>query len=188
MVNALHLAGKLLAALPRESVSPESTEDHQGYLHPLGIEGNAAEVKLEFILRDFTDAGLADKRRRLAGLCRGIQATEPRSKITCVFKPGYRNMAKVLRADRRPLELACEALRLVGVEPTCPPIRGATDGTQLSGRGLPTPNLSCGQYNMHGPLEWVAVEDMAVAVQGCVELVRLWGERGRGYRGYLRTD
>ena len=184
MVNAVHLAGKLLAALPREFTSPETTEHHQGYLHPLEIKGNAAEVTLEFLVRDFTDAGLADKRRRLLGLCHGLQATEPRGRIECRFTPSYRNMAKALRADRRPLELALEATRRAGMKPTSPPIRGGTDGTRLSGQGLPTPNLSCGQHNVHGPLEWVTVQDMALAVTVCRELVQLWASDGIGYRGY----
>lgn len=184
MVNAVHLAGKLLAALPREFTSPETTEMYEGYLHPLGIEGNAAAVKLQFILRDFTDAGLADKRRRLAGLCRGMAATEPRAKIRCEFRPSYRNMAGALRRDRRPVDLALVAMREVGLDPHGLPIRGATDGTRLSERGLPTPNLSCGEHNPHGPLEWVTVQDLEVCTRACVELVRLWAEKGAGYRGY----
>lgn len=186
MVNAVHLAGKLLAALPREFVSPETSEDHQGYLHPLGIAGNAAEVKLEFILRDFTDAGLADKRRRVAGLCRGIAATEPRARVRWEFKPSYRNMAQALRRDRRPVHLAALAMRAVGVEPVSPPIRGGTDGTQLSGRGLPTPNLSCGEHNVHGPLEWVTAQEMVAAVRMLTELTRLWAIEGAGFVGYRR--
>jgi tripeptide aminopeptidase len=153
-------------------------------LHPLGVSGNAAEVKIDFLLRDFTDAGLADKRRRLSGLCQGIEATEPRVRVEVAFESGYRNMAKALRADRRPLQLALEATRLAGLKPASPPIRGGTDGTQLSGRGLPTPNLSCGQHNVHGPLEWVAVEDMASAVQVCLNLVQMWAVNGNGFVGY----
>ncbi len=184
MVNAVHFAGKLLAALPREFVSPETTEDCQGYLHPLRIEGNAACTKVHFLLRDFDDAGLADKRRRLSGLCRGLQATEPRVKIHCEFAPDYRNMAEALRLDPRPVELALEAMRTLGITPASPPIRGGTDGSNLSQRGLPTPNLSNGSHNVHGPLEWVAVQDMELALKVCLELVQLWARRGGGYRGY----
>jgi tripeptide aminopeptidase len=117
------------------------------------------------------------------GLCRGIQATEPRSRIRCEFEVNYRNMAKALRRDRRPLELAREAMRRVGLDPRSSPIRGGTDGTQLSGRGLATPNLSCGQHNVHGPLEWVSLQEMGDAVSVCVQLARLWAERGEGYSG-----
>jgi tripeptide aminopeptidase len=184
MVNAVHLAGKLLAALPREFISPETTEDHQGYIHPNGIEGNPACAKIRFILRDFDDAGLADKRRRLTGLCQGFQAAEPRARVTCEFSRGYRNMAEGLRQDPRPLELAREAVRSVGLEPTSPPIRGGTDGSLLSERGLPTPNLSCGEHNFHGPLEWVCVQEMEQCLGVCLKLVELWHHKGTGFRGY----
>ena len=184
LVNAVHLAGKLLAALPREFMSPESTELYQGYIHPMALAGNAASTRIDFILRDFNDPGLADKRKRLSGLCRGIQATEPRARIRCEFFPSYRNMAEALRSDPRPVELAREATRAIGLTPQSPPIRGGTDGSKLSERGLPTPNLSCGGHNAHGPLEWVALQDMELAVRLCVELVQLWAAKGAGYRGY----
>ncbi len=184
MVNAVHLAGKLLAALPREFVSPETTENYQGYLHPVEINGNAARTSINFILRDFNDPGLADKKRRLAGLCRGLQATEPRAKFQTEFSVGYRNMAETLRLDRRPVDLAVEAMRRVGLQPLSPPVRGGTDGSNLSQRGLPTPNLSNGSHNAHGPLEWVALEDMEIMLKGCCEIVQLWAQKGAGFRGY----
>jgi tripeptide aminopeptidase len=99
MVNAVHLAGKLLAALPREGLSPETTEGREGFIHPGSIEGSAAEVRIDFLLRDFELAGLEDKRRRLRGLCRGLEASEPRARVTCRIKPRYRNMAYWLRDD-----------------------------------------------------------------------------------------
>ncbi len=176
MVNAVHLAGKLIAALPREYVSPETSEDHQGYLHPVRIQGNAAQVTLEFILRDFDEAGLRDKRNRVAGLCRGIQATEPRARIRVEFSPNYRNMALALKKDPRPVNLAKEATKAAGLTPTSPPIRGGTDGSCLSGRGLPTPNLSSGQHNVHGPLEWITLQDMELCAQVCRNLVALWAK------------
>jgi tripeptide aminopeptidase len=153
-------------------------------LHPVGIEGNPAGTKIHFLLRDFDDPGMADKKRRLAGLCRGLEATEPRASITCEFKPSYRNMAEALRKDRRPLDLAEHAMRALGVEPASPPIRGGTDGSNLSERGLPTPNLSNGSHSVHGPLEWVTVQDMEFALKVCVELVQLWAKHGEGYAGY----
>lgn len=184
MVNAVHLAGKLLAALPREFAAPETTEHYEGYLHPLGINGNISCTRIQFILRDFDEPGLADKRNRLLGLCRGLQATEPRAQIQCEFSVSYRNMVNAFRKDRRPLELALEAMRAVGLEPSSPPIRGGTDGSLLSERGLPTPNLSCGEHNAHGPLEWVAAQDMEQMMNMCVHLVQLWAQKGAGYRGY----
>ncbi len=118
MVNAVHLAAKLLAALPREDLAPESTENREGYLHPARIHGNAARVELTFILRDFNLEGLNDKGDRLRGLCRGIQASEPRAKIACRISPQYRNMGYWLKQDMTPVNLADEAVRAIGLEPT----------------------------------------------------------------------
>lgn len=184
MVNAVHLAAKLLAALPREDLAPESTENRQGYLHPNRIQGNAARVELHFILRDFELEGLADKGDRLRGLCRGIQASEPRAKVACRISPQYRNMGYWLKKDMTPVHLADEAVRALGLEPRHTPTRGGTDGSRLTEKGLPTPNLFCGGHNAHGPLEWVAVQDMEASVKMCAELARLWEQKGVGYKGY----
>lgn len=184
MVNAVHFAGKLLAALPREFVSPETTEHFEGYLHPVQIEGNPARTQVHFLLRDFDDAGIADKRRRLTALCRGLAATEPRVKIECVCTPSYRNLAESLRADRRPVDFALAATRACGLTPNSPAMRGGTDGSLLSQRGLPTPNLSCGSHNVHGPLEWASLQQMETMLKVCVELVQLWAQHGAGYQGY----
>lgn len=184
MVNAVHLAAKLLAALPREGLAPESTENRQGYLHPARIQGNAARVEITFILRDFELESLKDKGDRLRGLCRGLQASEPRAKISCRISQQYRNMGYWLKKDMTPVNLADEAVRAIGLEPTHTPTRGGTDGSRLTERGLPTPNLFCGGHNAHGPLEWVAVQDMEASVKMCVELARLWEQKGLGYKGY----
>ncbi len=181
MVNAVHMAGKLLAALPREAASPEATDGRQGYLHPVGVSGNAAKTELRFILRAFDDAELAMLGERLKALAQGLQAAEPRCRITCEITPSYRNMGNWLRDDLTPVHLAYEAMRELGLTPSSPPIRGGTDGSRLTERGLPTPNLFDGGHNWHGPLEWVAVQDMQLAVEACLRLVRLWAEKGTGY-------
>lgn len=182
MVNALHLAGKLLAALPRERLSPETTEGRQGYIHPTNIEGNAARTVLKFILRDFDNARLAQHGERLKALCAGLQAAEPRARLTCEIRPSYRNMGYWLKDDMRPVDYAFDAVRAVGLRPIERAIRGGTDGSRLTERGLPTPNIFDGCHNAHGPLEWVAVQDMELAVQVCVKLVELWEERSAASR------
>lgn len=174
MVNALHLAGKLLAALPRERCAPETTVEREGFIHPVHLEGRVERATLKLILRDFDVAGLAEKRAILQGLCRGLQAAEPRARVHCRIRKQYRNMAYWLRQDMRPVEMARQAARAVGLEPVDHPIRGGTDGSRLTELGLPAPNLFCGMNNVHGPLEWVALEDMELAVQTCVKLAELW--------------
>jgi tripeptide aminopeptidase len=184
MVNSLHLAAKLLAALPREFVAPETTEDRQGYIHPERIEGKVDRTEIRFILRDHDQEGLQDKGRRLKALADAFQVLEPRARLSLKLQPEYRNMGYWLKKDMTPVDLAYEAVRRLDLEPTSPPARGGTDGSRLTERGLPTPNLFCGYHNAHGPLEWVAVQDMELAMRMCLELAQLWEQKAAGYKGY----
>ena len=177
MVNAAYLAGKLLSALPRERCAPETTDERDGFIHPMSVEGRTERAIVKLILRDFELKGLAAKRDILRGLCRGLQATEPRARVRCKIRKQYRNMAYWLRKDMRPVELAREAFAAVGLKPYDHVIRGGTDGSRLTELGLPTPNLFCGEHNAHGPLEWVAVQDMNLAVTACAHLAELWARR-----------
>lgn len=179
MVNAAYLAGKLLAALPRERCAPETTEGLEGFIHPVQVQGGVERATVRLILRDFELTGLAAKRAMLQGLCRGLQAAEPRAKVTCRIRKQYRNMAYWLRQDMTPVERAREAYRSVGLTPVEDRIRGGTDGSRLTELGVPTPNLFCGEHNVHGPLEWVAVQDMELAVQACARLVQIWEQKAK---------
>jgi tripeptide aminopeptidase len=178
MVNAAYLAGKLLAALPRERLAPETTEKREGFIHPISVEGRTERAIVKFILRDFELDGLAAKGEIVKGLCRGLQAAEPRARVRCKIRKQYRNMAYWLRKDMRPVELAREAFTAAGLKPYDHVIRGGTDGSRLTELGLPTPNLFCGEHNAHGPLEWVAVQDMESAVTACARLAELWEQKG----------
>jgi tripeptide aminopeptidase len=178
MVNAAYLAGKLLAALPRERCAPETTEAREGFIHPTSVEGRTECAIVKFILRDFELRGLAAKGEILRGLCRGLQATEPRARVRCKIRKQYRNMAYWLRKDMRPVELARKAFVTAGLKPYDHVIRGGTDGSRLTELGLPTPNLFCGEHNAHGPLEWVAVQDMESAATACAHLAELWERKG----------
>lgn len=179
MVNAAYLAGKLLAALPRERCAPETTGGREGFIHPTRVEGRVEQAVVKFILRDFELAGLAEKRRILRSLCNGLQVSEPRAAIRCSFRKRSRNMAFWLRKDKRPVELARKAFAAVGLKPYDQLVRGGTDGSRLTEMGLPTPNLFCGEHNAHGLLEWVAVQDMELAVAACAKLVELWEQEGK---------
>ena len=178
MVNAVYVAGKLLGALPRERCAPETTEGREGFIHPTNVEGRTERAIVKFILRDFELSGLAEKREILRGLCRGLQAAEPRARVRCKIRKQYRNMAYWLRKDMRPVELAREGFAAAGLKPYDHVVRGGTDGSRLTELGLPTPNLFCGEHNAHGPLEWVAVQDMDSAVTACVHVAELWERKG----------
>ncbi len=184
LVNAVHLAGKLLGALPRERMSPESTEEYQGYIHPILIQGNAGQTTIEFILRDHDDAKLAAHGELLKALCAALQAGYPTARIECEITRQYRNMANWLKDDMRVVDLAREACTNIGLEPFSTPVRGGTDGSRLTEMGLPTPNIFSGTHNAHGPLEWVTLQDMEKAVEVLVELAQLWAKKGSEYQGY----
>jgi tripeptide aminopeptidase len=174
LVNALHLAAKIIDTLPQVPLTPETTDGRQGFIHIHEMSGSAASATLRFILRDFAEDGLRAHGDLLRQVCATIQATEPRAKIGCTITPQYRNMRYWLENDMRPVELAREACRRIGVEPFSTPVRGGTDGSRLTELGVPTPNLFTGMQEIHGPLEWISLQDMARATQLCVELVQLW--------------
>ena len=123
------------------------------------MSGTAAAADLHFILRDFEPDGLAAHGDLLRQVCATVQATEPRARITCTITRQYRNMRYWLEKDMRPVELAREACRQMGMEPISTPTRGGTDGSRLTEMGVPTPNLFTGMQNIHGPQEWISVQD-----------------------------
>ncbi|MCW3783107.1 peptidase T [Defluviimonas salinarum] len=171
LVNALHLGSKIVQTLPHVTMTPETTEERAGFLHVYEMKGSAAKVVLKIILRDFELDGLAAKGELLRQVCATVQATEPRAEITCEIRAQYRNMRYWLEKDMTPVDLARAACRDLGIEPVSIPIRGGTDGSRLTELGVPCPNLFTGMQEIHGPLEWISVQDMAVATQLCLKLV-----------------
>ena len=178
LVNALHLAAKIVDTLPQVTLTPETTAGRQGFIHIYQHERHRGQGRTPLHPARLR-AGRSGCPGRVdpAGL-RPIQATEPRAKITCTITPQYRNMRYWLENDMRPVELAREACRQVGIEPFSPPIRGGTDGSRLTELGVPTPNLFTGMQNIHGPLEWISVQDMAPRHRGVHQAGAVVG-RGR---------
>jgi tripeptide aminopeptidase len=174
LVNALHLAARIIDTLPHVTLTPETTSGREGFIHVYEMRGTAAAADLHFILRDFERDGLRDRGALIQQVCATIQATEPRSRIACTITEQYRNMRYWLEHDMRPVDLAREACRRCGIEPFSQPIRGGTDGSRLTERGVLTPNLFTGMQNIHGPHEWVSVQDMRRAAEMCIELAQLW--------------
>lgn len=172
MVNALHLAAKIISTLPQDTRTPETTSEREGFIHVYNVEGTAAAATVMCLLRDFEIEGLNSHGQLLRSVCEEVQASEPRAKISCTITPQYRNMRYWLEKDMRPVDVAVRAMRRIAIEPIFEPTRGGTDGSKLTERGLPTPNLFTGMQDIHGPLEWISVQDMEKAVQVCVELVR----------------
>jgi tripeptide aminopeptidase len=179
LVNALQLAAKILTLLPQHTRTPETTAGREGFIHCYQLNGTAAEARALFILRDFELDGLQAHGELLRQACEAVAATEPRATITCTITPQYRNMRYWLEEDMRPVELAQQACRQLGIEPFDEPTRGGTDGSRLTELGVPTPNLFTGMHEVHGPLEWVSLQDMALATQMCLQLVELWSREAR---------
>ena len=175
LVNALHLGAKILAMLPQATRTPETTGGREGFIFAYEMRGTAAEAELKFALRDFELDGLAAHGALLAQVCEAVQAGEPRARITCTVTPQYRNMRYWLEQDMTPVTLARTACERAGVVPFSAPIRGGTDGSRLTEQGVPTPNIFTGMAMIHGPLEWISVQDMAAATRVCLELARLAG-------------
>jgi len=176
MVNAARLAGRFLAALP-PAQSPERTSGAEGFLHPVECTATAEQARVRLILRDFELAGLAAQRAGLERIVAELRAAEPRARLDLTFTEQYRNMRYWLEQDMRPVEFARESIRRAGLAPKSSAIRGGTDGSNLTARGLPTPNLFCGMHEIHSPREWVSLQDMVKAVETLIHLAQVWEER-----------
>jgi tripeptide aminopeptidase len=175
-VNTRALAKRIVAMLPHAAQSPPTAGDREGYIYLARREATVAACTLHFILRDFENDKLAELGRVLQSICAAVQLSETCARITCSITPEYRNMRDRLQQDMRPVERAIAAIRSLGITPLSPPVRGATDGALLTALGVPTPNLFTGAQNIHSPLEWISVQDMAQAVAVLIELVQRWAE------------
>jgi tripeptide aminopeptidase len=177
MEHAIKIASAIIDRLPKESCSPETTEGKEGFLHPISISGALEQARLDFIVRDFTDAGLKEKEALLEGIVKDVMRAFPRSSYRMEVREQYRNMKVVI--DRHPeiVDYAIEAIRRAGLTPIKTSIRGGTDGSRLSFMGLPCPNIFAGEHAFHSRLEWVSVQDMEKAVQTIVHLAMIWEER-----------
>ncbi len=182
MVNALRVAAALIDRLPKAALSPETTEGRDGFLHPYAVEGGVGEIKIKILLRDFATAGLAEKAELIRAAAREVQAEFPQSQIDVQVSKQYRNLSDGLAREPRAVAYAQEAYKRLGREAKLTIVRGGTDGSQLTERGLPTPNLSTGEHNPHSPLEWTCLEEMVQAVEVLVELVQVWAGKASGMR------
>jgi tripeptide aminopeptidase len=177
LVNATRLAGRILAALPADRLSPETTQDREGFVHPHELEGNAGRVVIRLIARDFDDALLDEHVALVRRVAEEVVGAEPRARLEVQVRPQYPNMRRHIEAFPDVVAAAEEAIRAEGIEPVRTPIRGGTDGSQLSAMGLPTPNLFTGGNEYHSPREWASVQDMASAAAVIVRLAEAWSQR-----------
>ena len=177
LVNALKIAGEILAALPKNEWAPEVTEKREGFVHPVGINGIAEKAMIEFIIRDFDTAKLAVYENRLKQMATNIVSQYPGATMEFDVTEQYRNMKEILDLHPHISAYAAEAYRRAGVDMIKEPIRGGTDGSRLSFMGLPCPNIFTGMQAIHSKHEWIGVRDMEKAVDVLTQLVQVWEER-----------
>ena len=178
LVNALRLVAQIVAALPSDTLTPETTGDREGFIHPYEMSGTATKAEVRFILRDFDDEQLERHVALLEQTAKQVMATEPRARLELNVREQYRNMRRFLDAVPNVTDAAEAAIRAEGIEPIRRPIRGGTDGSRLSEMGLPTPNIFTGGHEYHSVREWASVQDMAAAAAVVVRLADVWSKNG----------
>jgi tripeptide aminopeptidase len=176
LVSALRLAARIVAALPPD-LSPERTGGREGFVHPYSLTGTAAHAQIRAIVRDFEEDKLAAHLDLLERTARDVVATEPRASLDIAVTRQYRNMRDYLDSVPDVVQAAAEAIQAEGITVIREPIRGGTDGSQLSEMGLPTPNIFNGGHEYHSPREWVSVQDMAASAATLVRLAGIWSRR-----------
>lgn len=176
MESAIKILAEIIDKLPKDRLSPESTAAKEGFIHPVGINGNVEQAEASFILRDFDNDLLKSHGETLEQIAKQVIAAYPNSTYTLTIKEQYRNMKQVL--DKYPNVIAngVEAIKRAGITPLRQSIRGGTDGSRLSFMGLPCPNIFAGEHAFHGKQEWVSVQDMVKAVETIVHLAQVWEE------------
>ncbi|TWF37096.1 tripeptide aminopeptidase [Chitinophaga polysaccharea] len=177
LVSAIKIAGEIVDALPKDSLSPETTEDREGFIHPVRIQGTVEKTEIDFIIRDFETAQLEAHETYLRRVMDKVLAKHPGARATLKVTEQYRNMKEVLVHHPEVTAYAAEAMRRADVQPLRMSIRGGTDGSRLSFMGLPCPNIFTGEMALHSKQEYVSIQDMKKAVQTIVYLAQLWEEK-----------
>ena len=175
MVNSIRVANNFIAMLPRWE-TPEHTEGYEGFYHLVGIEGGVEQTVLSYIIRDHDRARFESRKKEIEHLCRKTNMEYPGC-CTVEIKDQYYNMREKIEPVMHVIEIAEQAMRDSGIEPRVQPIRGGTDGAQLSFKGLPCPNIFAGGENFHGRYEYVPFSSMEKAVDVIVNICRIVADR-----------
>ncbi|GJM31934.1 MAG: peptidase T [Saprospiraceae bacterium] len=175
--SALKIAGEILASLPKDRLSPESTAGKEGFIHPVSISGSVELTTIQFIIRDFQDEKLVEHENTLRKIIDDVLINYPNAHCDFQVKEQYRNMKSILDQYPQLVDNALDAIKRAGMKPVRNSIRGGTDGSRLSFMGLPCPNIFAGEHAFHSKHEWVSVQDMEKAVEMIVNLAVIWEER-----------
>ena len=175
MVNANRLAAEFIRQLPNDE-TPEQTEGYQGFYHLTSIQSNVEEARLSYIIRDHDRDRFEDRKRFIERVAREMNGRYGEGTVSAEVKDQYYNMKEKIDPQMHVIDLVLHAMQEVGVSPKVKPIRGGTDGAQLSFRGLPCPNIFAGGVNFHGPYEFVPIQSMEKAMLVIVKICELVGE------------
>lgn len=179
MESALKIAAEIVNTLPKDRLSPETTEGKEGFIHPTAIYGSVEEATIEFIIRDFDTEKLREYGFIIQQISEMVLRKYPNSSATYTQTEQYRNMNEILINHPACIDLAMEAMRLAGLKAETTSIRGGTDGSRLTFMGLPCPNIFAGEHAFHSKQEWVSVQDMQKATETVLYLVSLFVERSK---------
>lgn len=177
MQSAIKIAAEIIDSLPKDRLSPETTSQYEGFIHPVGMKGTVEKAELDLIIRDFEDHKLQEYETELEGIVKGVVSRYSGVSYKFTVKEQYRNMKNVLSQFPQVTEVGIEAIERIGVEPILRSIRGGTDGSRLSFMGLPCPNIFAGEHAFHGKQEWVSIQDMEKAVLTILNIAQIWEER-----------
>ncbi len=179
LINSIKIAGEILSALPKKSLSPETTDKRQGFIHPVSVQGIAETTTITLILRDFDNKGLAEKGNKLKEIVNKLMVKYPKAVAEVKIFEQYRNMKQVLDKCPQVTNYAISAIQRAGIKAKKQSIRGGTDGSRLSVMGLPCPNIFAGEHAFHSKHEWVSVQDMEKAAETLVHLAMIWEENSK---------
>jgi tripeptide aminopeptidase len=177
LVSALRVASEIVAELPSDRLTPDTTSGREGFIHPYDLTGSSARADIRLIIRDFDDRLLHEHTQLLSDTAERVVARHPCATLTLNVREQYRNMLRYLTAVPEVIAAAERAIREEGIEPVRIPVRGGTDGSRLSEMGLPTPNIFTGGHEYHSVREWASLQDMAAAAATIVHLAGVWASR-----------
>jgi tripeptide aminopeptidase len=176
MESAIKQASEFISRLPKQNLSPETTEGKQGFVHPVSIAGGIEQAVVKLIIRDFEDERLKEYEQLLKTICDEIMRDYMNSSYTFEVTEQYRNFKKILDQHEHVIAYAREAIIRSGLSPMLSSVRGGTDGSKLSYMGLPCPNVFAGEHAFHSKQEWISIQDMQKAVETIVHLCMIWEE------------
>jgi tripeptide aminopeptidase len=174
MINASRVAADFLESLPKDKLSPETTDKREGYVHCTNVNSNEELAILKFIIRDFETPKLKEYEDFLKELAEKTAKKYPGTRLEFEVTEQYRNMIEILDKNPQVVDYAIQAMKNLKIEPILSPIRGGTDGSRLSFMGLPTPNIFAGEHSFHSKLEWISIQDMEMAVRVIIEIAKIW--------------